>query len=269
MLFSVFGLAAFDDTSCESNDKVQTVTDKVQTITKSVCYDSIAQDFSYYPSDSGYTTKVLTTGTFHHDEVWLHADKEKWYGLFKGKTGFYLARTKLRIDKVFDDILDKEGEKTGWKVETINKDTSIILVGGIDFLKPHRVPKVTLAKDQIFLGDTLRINYLGVDYRIYATGDKRKEENDPEMVEVLNYKLYMAATIKGQIRHSLLVAQPDFNDRMINLIFAGDIDGDNVLDLVIDTSRHYNISSPTMYLSRPAKNGEIIKPVGMHTSVGC
>lgn len=56
---------------------------------------------------------------------------------------------------------------------------------------------------------------------------------------------------------------------MINLIFVGDIDGDGILDLIIDTSRHYNATSPTIYLSRPADNGEVVKPIGGHTSVGC
>lgn len=94
-------------------------------------------------------------------------------------------------------------------------------------------------------------------------------QNEPEWFEVWNYKLYLTADIKGQKQTSLLVAQPDFDDEMVNLIFAGDIDGDGILDLILDTSRHYNVTSPTIYLSRPASTNEVVKPVGSHTRVGC
>jgi hypothetical protein len=56
---------------------------------------------------------------------------------------------------------------------------------------------------------------------------------------------------------------------MIRILFAGDIDGDGKFDLLIDTSRHYNASNPTLYLSKPAEKGKIIKPIGVFTSVGC
>jgi hypothetical protein len=54
----------------------------------------------------------------------------------------------------------------------------------------------------------------------------------------LNYKLYITATIKGEAHKNLLVAQQNFDDQMIKLIFAGDIDGDGILDLIIDTSKN-------------------------------
>lgn len=51
-------------------------------------------------------------------------------------------------------------------------------------------------------------------------------------------------------------------------LFQGE-KGDGVLDLIIDTSNHYNGESPTIYLSRPAENGEVVKPVGGYSWVGC
>jgi hypothetical protein len=134
---------------------------------------------------------------------------------------------------------------------------------------PRNVQQAVLAKEYIFPGDTLRINYLGIDYMIFATGRKKKVQDDPEWFEVSDFKLYMTAKIKGQQLTSLLVAQPNFDDEMIELIFAGDMDGDAILDLIIDTSWHYNATRPANYLSRPAGNGELLKPIGGHTSAGC
>lgn len=274
LTFAVFSLTACNNLNRQNNLVKETST--VDTLGRAIegsnvnDIDTVSYDYSYFPIDSLFTTKVLTVGTFHDDEVWESADKEKWFGLFKSNTGFYLQETKLKTKRVYDQIVDEnENEKTGWEVQTINKDTSIILIETSNFLTPHSVKQAILSKEQLYPGDTLRINYLGIDYKIFATGGKKKVQDDPEWFDVWNYKLYMTATIKGQQKTSLLVAQPNFDDQMINLIFAGDIDGDGILDLIIDTSRHYNATSPTIYLSKPADNGEVVKPIGGHTSVGC
>lgn len=274
LTLAVFGLTACNNPSRQNT--TENITTTVDTLTNAVAAtntadnDTITYDYSTFPIDSSFSTKVLTVGTFHGDEVWDNADKEKWFGLFHGKTGFYLAETKLKTKRVNDGIVDEnENEKTGWDVQTANKDTSIILIEALNFLTSHSVQQAVLSKEQIFPGDTLRINYLDIDYKIFATGGKKKAQEDPEWFDDWNYKLYLTATIKGLLHKSILVAQPNFDDHMINLIFAGDIDGDGILDLIIDTSRHYNATSPTIYLSRPADKKEVVKPIGGHTSVGC
>jgi hypothetical protein len=274
LTFSFLGLMACNNSVKQGNteNKSISVDSLKSTIVASSAsdIDKINYDHFTFPIDSAFTTKVLTVGTFHDDEVWANADKEKWFGLFHGNNGFYLAETKLKTKRVHDEIIDEnENEKTGWDVQTLNNDTAIILIEGHHFLTPRNVEQAVLSKQQIFPGDTLRINYLGVDYQIFATGGKKKVQDDPEWFDVWNYKLYLTATINGQQHKSLLVAQPNFEEQMITLIFAGDIDGDGILDVIIDTSRHYNATSPTIYLSRPAKNGEVVKPIGGHTSVGC
>jgi hypothetical protein len=116
--------------------------------------------------------------------------------------------------------------------------------------------------------DTLRVKYQGIDYKVYATGGKKKDEN-LDRYDVWNYKLYITANIKGKKRKSLLVAQSVYSDLKINIIFAGDIDGDGILDLILDISQNYNAYSPTLYLSKPADQKEVLKPIGGHTSFGC
>ena len=271
IILSVFVLIA---NSCGQATKKQMENEndsaKVDNVTNTLDNDTITYDHFYFPIDSTFTIKVLTAGTFHSDEVWENADKEKWFGLFQGETGFYIAETELTTKRVYDAVADdNEDEATGWEVQTINKDTSMILFEKINYLTAHNVQQAILSKEEIYPGDTLQINYLGVDYKIFATGGKKKTQDVPEWFDVWNYKLYLTATIEGKERKSLLVAQPNFDDQMINLIFAGDIDGDGILDLIIDTSRHYNVTSPTIYLSRPAEEGEVVKPIGGHISVGC
>lgn len=231
--------------------------------------DTVDYGISSYPDDSSFTTKILTVGTFHGDEVWDSADKEKWFGLFQNMKGFYIAETKLNTNRVADGIVDEnENDTTDWEVQTVNNDTSLILIEGLNYLTHHYVQQADLSKEQIFPGDTLPINYLGIDYIIFAIGEKKKIQENLELYKVWNYKLYVAAKINGQ-QHINLLAQPNFDDQMIKSIFAGDIDGNEILDLIMDTSRHYNVSSPTVYLSRLSRNSEVVKPIGLHTRVGC
>lgn len=270
LIFAVFGLTACNNSSRHNNTEnkivsVDTLTAKTVTESGSIIYD-----YSSFPLDSTFTTKVLTVGTFHGDEVWENASQLKWFGLFNGQNGYYLKQTKIKTISVNDPVLDEnETEKTGWEVQAVNKDTCLILIEPLPFFEDKSIQGVRLTKNYIYPSDTVSFKYLGVDYKIFATGGKKKAQDDPEWFDVWNYKLYVTATIKGQTRKSLLVAQPNFDDQMINLIFAGDIDGDGILDLIIDTSRHYNATSPTIYLSRPADSREVVKPIGGHTSVGC
>ena len=277
LTLAIFSLTACNNANKEPNtnnliasvDTTTTIKDTIiaNLVTK---IDSIVYVDISFPVDSSFTTKVLTVGTFHGDEVWENADKGKWFGLFKNKTSYYIAETKLKTIRVNDVVVDEnENEKSGWEVNTLHKDSSIILIEGLNYLNAHTIQQAVLPKLQIFPTDTMRINYLGNDYKIFATGGFKKGVDDVVPSEVWNYELYMTAIINGQQLKSLLVAQPNFEDHMINLIFAGDIDGDGILDLIIDTSRHYNATSPTIYLSKPADKGEVVKPIGGHTSVGC
>lgn len=50
---------------------------------------------------------------------------------------------------------------------------------------------------------------------------------------------------------------------------AGDLDGDRALDLLIDLTDHYNVSRPTLFLSRGRRAGTLLERVATHESVGC
>lgn len=232
--------------------------------------DTIIYDEFYFPDDTNFMAKILTTGVFHEDEVWTGADKLKWFGLFYNQSNVYLAETKITALKVHDEISDYfEDDKTGWEIKTMNQDTAYMLIAGLDFLKNRKIEPFNLPKHQLIPGDSLQFNYLGVEYCIYAAGNKRKHDEDGVWYEIWNYRLYLAAKINNQWKKDLLVACPSFDDAMIDLIFAGDIDGDGLLDLIIDTSNHYNGTTPTLFLTKPAEKGHLIKVVGEHDSVGC
>ncbi len=233
-----------------------------------------ASDTLIYPaSKDKYQAKLLTTGFFHADEIWPTINKEKWVGIFKNSKGYYIQQTSLKTKRVFDAMLDDENlnQKTGWKISTNIKDSSILLISGLNMLANKPVEQASLRKNEILPGDTLKFRYMGLNYSLYATGIKKKQFSHAQenYFKVKDYKLYLTVVKNGKTFTQLLAAQPGFDDNMINIIFAGDIDGDNLLDLIIDTSSHYSVTSPTLYLSKPAAKGKIIKVMGMRMSAGC
>lgn len=234
--------------------------------------DSIVYDKTRYPNpeDTAFIVKILPVGGFHGDEVWDSAVTENWYGLFKGGDKYYLSQTTVAIDSYYDPIVDEDSltQQTGKEVKVNHKDSCIMLLAGLsDLFKNQDIASINVSQRPLTPGDTASFHFNGVDYMLFATGSKR--EVRPDDVYIWNYKLYLTASKNGKRLTQLLVAQPSFDDAMVNIIFAGDIDEDGLLDLLIDTSYHYNVEQPTLYLSQPADADHLLIIAGQHSSVGC
>jgi hypothetical protein len=98
---------------------------------------------------------------------------------------------------------------------------------------------------------------------------EKKRQVSKEWHEVYNYKLFIQAQKQDSTLHQLIVAQPAFDDALITILWAGDLDGDQLPDLIIDTAAHYNAMSPTLFLSSEAEDTQLLKAVAIHTRVGC
>lgn len=226
-------------------------------------------DFSF-PVDSTLQVKILRTETFHNDEVEEDFKNKVWFGLFKKDNSYTLSQTQVFIKSVNDPIVDEnEEDKTGWEVTTSIKDTCIILIEKKPYLNNIEVWNIKVPAN-LADNEDFEFNYKNIEYTLFALVKKRKERVDAEWIEVSDYSLYLRAYENGKETKTLLVAKENIDERFVEIVFAGDIDGDGRLDLIIDTSNHYNVSSPTLYLSKPAsEEKKIIKPVGVFTTVGC
>ncbi len=59
------------------------------------------------------------------------------------------------------------------------------------------------------------------------------------------------------------------HDSGAGLLWAGDLDRDGRLDLLLDLSEHYNMSQPTLFLSSAATVGELVASVVRLVMTGC
>jgi hypothetical protein len=232
-------------------------------------YDTTAYESISFPQFTGkQEVKILHTGVFQEDEISGNENKQNWFGLFEGKDGFYLAKTQINIKKIPHELSESGW---GWEIETVGKkDSCWYLIEAKPYLKERKIVnlKLPINKDSIWMNtyfnpdEIYSFNYSGIDYQFFATGLTVRNE-------LLNYKLYLKANINGKNITTLLAAQPNFDDSMIEILFAADIDGDGILDLIIDNARKYSFLNVTLYLSIPAEKGQIVKPVGFYISFGC
>jgi hypothetical protein len=252
--------------SCHTKEKKATANAKPATEGKAVMprVDSV---YKSYPADSTvFPVHILYTGSFHAEEVDSADALRNWYGVFKSKEGYYLDSTRLITTRVEDMLGDEEGQKTGWSVKTSISDTCVLLMAGVEGLAKRIITPVTIAKPEMLPGTSTTFKYNGTAYTLSATANPGPNDDD---YAATSYRLIINATINGVQKEQLLVAHPAFGDATTIVLFAGDIDGDGIPDLIIDTINHYNGSRPTLYLSKPASGKQLLKVMGWHESVGC
>lgn len=228
----------------------------------SIEYDPL--DLPIVDNETGI--KILTVGQFHEDEVSPEVKDQYWFGLYKEGTRSYVKKVKIGVTRVNDPILDYEGEKTGWDISVENKNECVLLIAGID-LKEADVPSFEVRNKEPIPGDTLTFDDNSMTIKLYVTGLKQMVSSD--WYQLANYKMMLSISENDEVTTQNIIAIADFDDDMIDIIWIGDLDGDNKPDLIIDTSRHYNVMAPTLFLSSRAEKGEIVKCVALHETVGC
>ncbi len=204
--------------------------------------------------------KILTTSRFHNDELWPEAQTQTWIGLFSNETSHFLQRVDPAFEHVQDVIMDGVGEKTGWKVSTDLDAQCILLITGTQLAEG---PVPTLGSEAaLSIGDTLDVDLEIERTRIIFRGTRQDGF-------INDYQVILLSQSEGVLKQQVLIEESRYLASMMNLLWAGDLDGDDRLDLIIDTSNHENVTAPTLFLSSEANGDALVEPVAIHWTVGC
>lgn len=247
-----------------STDEAKKIQPKVnEPVINKVEHNSNVEDAIVFPPDTLYDVMIMNTGSHHGDEIYAQAEVQNWWALMLKNNTYTLKPTDVIFEKVHDEIVDEQSEKTGVKV-SMHDAGAATLLAGFNMKESNRIPFVELTKTEIYPGEELKFELCNKHYRVFAKGNTIIEDGGYKRVE--NYKLYLEDQA-GIVQ--LLVATPTFDESMIAINFIGDIDQDQYPDFIIDTSNHYNRSSNTLYLSSFATKGLLVKVVAMHHGTGC
>ncbi len=212
-------------------------------------------------------------GAFHGDEpVARHG--ERWFALTTDAGGARMIRTRLQVTTVVDELLDGEGQATGRAVASPAIDGTPVTYLRGPGLREGPVAQATVVEtggDSGLPAQTLRFG--GREQRIVT-----RCQPDPS---TSNVSLCSIDLIDGARRQTLVAMagrhDPHLADGPMllgdeaspHLLFAGDLDRDGRLDLIFDTTDHYNVSQPTLFLSGAAGEGELVRAVAEYHAVGC
>lgn len=215
-------------------------------------------------------------GTFHGADT-VARDGERWLGLRVVGTDAALVETTVRVQAVEDEMVDEApGELTGRQVSSIDGDTIVVFLRGSG-LRAGRVEHALVEpwKDELPLSQPFVMSFRGETFRI--ENECASEPNDRQSEQ---WQYECAAMLRGPNGSQRLAQRTGYyesgSDVMTvgdaasqQLLFAGDLDGDGRLDLVYDTSDHYNVSRPTLFLSSQALDGALLGEAAHQVATGC
>lgn len=195
--------------------------------------------------------QIALPGQYHGDEMPVNADND-WIGLYAVGNGFAWKPVTPQFRSAMDPVLDQPGQETGVEVE-VSGERPLLMVRGVEALKAGPIKKAKEERTRMTVGT---IEALSDELSLVAAMD--------------DDGVYQLRIEDKQGHTQVLCAHTELYDETVpTLIMAGDLDGDGRLDLLIDTSNHYNLSRVTLFLSSSAGPGEWVAPVATLQTTGC
>ncbi len=213
--------------------------------------------------------EMVMVGMWHGDEA-VAEDGETWLALIKTASGFILDDVTVTVAIVEDEIVDIPPAKTGKKISVRDGRTPLAMFRNLARLAPGPVESVDVGKINLRADRFNRIVYDGQPHEI---GFACREELSGE--EYADCPLQLRRDAERQALQSYPIYHPCTEEQRIAseatpmVIWAGDLDRDGRLDLLIDLTTHYNLSSPTLLLSSLAKEGRLLGTAAVFSTSGC
>lgn len=221
-------------------------------------------------------------GTFHSGET-VARDGEAWLALRVDGGAARLEPVTLRVERVVDEMLDGPGERSGESVRARDGADALVFVRGAG-LRAGAVPSARLGAGEPWSTRTAqRIEFGGAAHelrtvcvaRAATAGGDAVHAARANAADAIDCRVELArgstvqtlARMAGYRDDAGTLAAGD--EAPLSLLFAGDLDGDGRLDLILDLSHHYNVRRPTLLLSRPAAPGDLLQAAAVHEATGC
>jgi hypothetical protein len=214
----------------------------------------------------GASVSLLAAGSLHGDEVPADAAGD-WLALVREGNGVILWPVTVSLVPE-EDIGDRNGERTGRRVEVSPPLDPIVLLRG---LRPFTGEVATVILDQaVDVGEGVEASLHGVATRLVVRCV------DAPAVEGQRQQRCTLSARSGAREEALFTygayfdgAQRLWASSGPAVLWAGDLDLDGSVDLLIDTSDHENVNEMRLFLSSAAEPGHLLSEVARLTRVGC
>lgn len=241
------------------------------------CYIIALLSISYGSlASSDEPIQILRVGAWHGDEVSAEAGPG-WWGIFPEGDGFTLQPASIAISPFLDLILGDEPDKmTGKRVTVLQEAEPMLLIKGLESPTPGPLRCLSDAPPYQYLppGETRYLHMKDEktrdNLRLVALGEAKDWVEVPGHIAVFNYqfKLFLGGGNDAVVQ-SLPVVRIVSVDSPPRLLWAGDLDRDGKIDLLMDLTHHYNMTHLALFLSSAAKEGELVGLVAEWITTGC
>jgi hypothetical protein len=242
--------------------------------------------------------RMAAIGVFHGDEASIRTG-EQWFGIFRNEDRYHGRFVDVSVTYVNDPILDQEGEATGIEISLPQETEQPLLIlyddyGTLDFdsFETAAIEHISSYPSDliqanpylqyrpinfILPGDFIRLTLnSNKTYSLCSSGQWTIpfEESEQDSGGFGFYSLHLLDHhySNAQYLKSQIIYYDGFHigEGAPYLVWAGDLDGDKKLDLILDTPTHYNVGIAfSLYLSTQANEGELLGYVTGFSSVGC
>jgi len=217
--------------------------------------------------DLANSYKILIPGVFNRS-VARGIDGKQWYGLFKTDSGCVLEPVDIKTKSCPAPFSDLPGDTNGVSVSVEHPLTPLLLVGSSQGFKSGLI--TTYFTGDSFIQAGVLIN-LGEDYFLTALGLVTDAGwRHPSDIPTFNYQiLLLKYPFSRDDRQILVQHEIAAGESTPSLLWAGDLDRDGQLDLLLDISNHYAARHYVLYLSSEAVAGDLVKPIAELFIAGC
>ena len=179
-----------------------------------------------------------------------------WIGMYQDDNGMYCKSTKAYVKVVGDVWGDYEDPNVKFTIiKDVSKDSSLFLFSGISVpenLRTRAFRNTLNELNKVEIGKIVKVG----KYTLKAEGNLAPESGAP-----LTYKLSISGPKKGKNIDQIIVNHEFLDDGMTEILWIGDLDADGIPDMIIDMSETNCISSPALFLSSKADEGNLLKLV--------
>ena len=153
----------------------------------------------------------------------------------------------------------------GYLVSADATDAGTFLLRGIAALRPGPIKTFVAARRYVAPSQTLRLGEDG--WALHGEGTVKPAVNAGRgETRTTLYRLLL----KDATREAVVFSMPAVdNDGLPEIVWVGDLDGDNIPDILADVRRHYVGHDYKLFLSSAARPGQLLGEVAGLGTLGC
>jgi len=233
-----------------------------------MCATFIAgNDLFIIDKDIASTYKILVPGVFGRSVV-RDIDGQKWYGLFNTDSGCVLEEVKIKTKSCPSPYSGHPGDTNSVSITVEHPSEPLLLLHSLHGFESGLISTYFTGDRFIQAGVIIS---LGKEYSLTALGLVTDIGwRHPGDLPTFDYRvLLLKYPFSRNDRQMLIQHEIAAAEDTPSLLWAGDLDRDGQIDLLLDISNHYAARHYVLYLSSEADKGDLVKPVAELFIAGC